>query len=141
LIIEGDSMRYMMLVYTKETENPDPEEMKAVAAGHWAVMQETTKRGIFCGADPLEPTSTASTVRVDGGKVTVMDGPFAETKEQLAGYYILECENLDEALEWAARIPTSCGGGNGCIEVRPIRGAVRDMPGEGASNHERVNQL
>ena len=135
-------MHYMMLVYTKETENPDPEEVKAIAAGHWAVMEETAKRGIFRGADPLEPTSTATTVRVNRGKVMVTDGPFAETKEQLAGYYILDCENLDEALEWAARIPTSCGGGNGCIEVRPIRGAVREMAGVEAGNRqERVDPL
>jgi hypothetical protein len=51
----------------------------------------------------------------------VIDGPFAETKEQLAGYYILECENLDEAIEWAARIPTECNGNQGCVEIRPMR--------------------
>jgi hypothetical protein len=94
-------------------------------------MEETAKRGIFHGADPLAPTSTATTVRVEQGKVMVTDGPFAETKEQLAGYYILECENLDEALEWAAKIPTSCGGGNGCVEVRPLRAMPREMAGAG----------
>jgi hypothetical protein len=58
---------------------------------------------------------------VENGKVLLTDGPFAETKEQLAGYYILDCEDLDEALEWAAKIPTACGGAPGCVEVRPIR--------------------
>jgi hypothetical protein len=60
-------------------------------------------------------------VRLQDGKVLITDGPFAETKEQLAGYYILECENLDEALAWAAKIPTGCKGGLGCVEVRPLR--------------------
>jgi hypothetical protein len=60
-------------------------------------------------------------VRKQDGKVLLTDGPFAETKEQLAGYYMLDCKDLDEALEWAAKIPTGCGGGVGCVEVRPIR--------------------
>jgi hypothetical protein len=68
----------------------------------------------------LQTTASATTVRVQGGKVLVTDGPFAETKEQLAGYYILECKDLDEALGWAARIPTACKGAEGCIEVRPV---------------------
>jgi len=114
-------MRYMMLIYTTETEAASPEEMQAVSAAHWAVMDETTRRGILRGADPLEPTSTATTVRLQNGGVVVTDGPFAETKEQLAGYYILECKDLDEALEWAARIPSACGGAAGGVEVRPIR--------------------
>jgi len=113
-------MRYMMLIYTTESDAASIAEMKEVSSAHWAVMDETTRRGILCGADPLEPTSTATTVRVRDGKVTVTDGPFAETKEQLAGYYILDCKDLDEALEWAARIPSACGGASGCIEVRPI---------------------
>jgi hypothetical protein len=113
-------MRYMMLIYTNETDAASIEEMKEVSAAHWAVMDETTQRGIFHGADPLEPTTKATTVRVQNGKVLVTDGPFAETKEQLAGYYILDCKDLDEALEWAARIPSSCGGASGCVEVRPI---------------------
>ena len=70
----------------------------------------------------VHPTATATTVRVNGGKPLVTDGPFAETKEQLAGYYILDCEDLDEAIAWAARIPTACKGGEGCIEIRPIMG-------------------
>lgn len=114
-------MRYMMLIYTQETESATPEEMHQVSAAHWAVMEETSRRGIFRGADPLEPTATSTTVRVHNGKILVTDGPFAETKEQLAGYYLLDCKDLDEALEWAARIPTACGGGTGCVEVRPVR--------------------
>ena len=113
-------MRYMMLIYTKETEAAAAEDMRAVSAAHWAIMDETARRGILRGTDPLEPTTTATTVRVQDGKIVVTDGPFAETKEQLAGYYILECKDIDEALEWAARIPSSCGGSPGCVEVRPI---------------------
>src|SRR6516225_10352555 len=115
-------MRYMMLVYSNE--GPDglaPEEAERIRAGHRTVMEEATRRGVLIGAEPLAPTSTATTVRMQGGKVFVTDGPFAETKEHLAGYYIIECENLDEAIEWAARIPTECQGRSGCIEIRPMR--------------------
>jgi hypothetical protein len=114
-------MRYMMLIYTQEIDNASPEEMAQVFAGHAAVQQETARRGILRAADPLKPTATATTVRVQDGNVLVTDGPFAETKEQLAGYYILDCADLDEALEWAAKIPSACGGATGCVEVRPIR--------------------
>jgi len=68
----------------------------------------------------LGRANTATTVRVDGGAVLTTDGPFAETKEQLAGYYVLDCENLDEAIYWAGRIPSSCGGANGSIEIRQL---------------------
>jgi len=116
-------MRYMLLVYSNENSMAaaSPEERAAIRSGHAAVISATGQRGILRGAEPLEPTSTATTVRVQQGKVLLTDGPFAETKEQLAGYYILDCKDLDEALEWAARIPTACAGGSGCIEVRPIR--------------------
>jgi hypothetical protein len=114
-------MRYMMLIYSREDEAVTAEDMRAVAAAHKVVMDQTRDRGIFCAADPLQPSVTATTVRVQGGKSLVTDGPFAETKEQLAGYYILDCQDLDEALTWAAKIPTACAGAAGCIEIRPIR--------------------
>lgn len=114
-------MRYMMLIYSREGEEATPEQHAAVYAGHYAVMEDARKRGVFRAADPLEGSATATTVRVKDGQVMVTDGPFAETKEQLAGYYILDCENLDEAMAWAARIPTGCFGGSGCIEIRPLR--------------------
>ncbi len=116
-------MRYMMLIYTTEKENGlTREQADELKAAHWAVMQETKQKGILLGAEPLGRTSTATTVRLQGGKALITDGPFAETKEQLAGYYILECENLDEAIEWAAKIPTACKGGEGCVEIRPLPG-------------------
>lgn len=116
-------MRYMLLIYSSEyaAERMSSEEDARIRAGHGAVMEETARRGILMGAEPLEPTRTATTVRIQNGKALVTDGPFAETKEQLAGYYILDCKDLDEALEWAAKIPTACAGGSGCVEVRPIR--------------------
>ena len=114
-------MRYMMLIYSQENEAVTPEEMGVVAATHKAVMDEARDRGVFRAADPLEASSTATTVRIQDGRMLVIDGPFAETKEQLAGYYILECQDLDEALAWAAKIPTACAGAPGCIEVRPVR--------------------
>jgi len=116
-------MRYMLLVYANEKarEAMPPEERAKCIAEAQSVIEETSKRGIFKAADPLEPSSTATTVRVDHGKVMITDGPFAETKEQLGGYFILDCKDLDEALDWAAKVPASCGGGTGCVEVRPIR--------------------
>jgi hypothetical protein len=116
-------MRYMLLIYSKEDAEraASDEDYKRVAAVHRAVMDEATKRGIFRGAEPLQPTTTATTLRLENGKVVVSDGPFAETKEQLAGYYILECKDLDEAISWGAKIPSSCKGGEGCIEIRPIQ--------------------
>ena len=116
-------MRYMLLVYTREDEmaRASQAEMEKIKNGHWAVMSETKAKGIFEAGEPLERTPTATTVRHQNGKAVVTDGPFAETKEQLAGYYILDCRDLDEAISYAARIPTGCGGSTGCIEIRPIR--------------------
>jgi len=122
-------MRYMMLVYSKESpDGLSPEQDRQIRTAHAAVMQEAAQKGVFLGAEPLAPTTTATTVRVEDSGPLVMDGPFAETKEQLAGYYILDCQNLDEAIEWAAKIPTGCKGGEGCIEIRPMPG----LPGPAA---------
>ncbi len=123
-------MRYMMLIYSRENESATPEEMAVVAAAHKRLMDQTRDRGVFCAADPLQASVTATTVRVQDGQSLITDGPFAETKEQLAGYYILDCQDLDEALDWAAKIPTACAGGAGCIEIRPIR----DFPSRAAMN-------
>jgi hypothetical protein len=111
----------MLLIYSQEDESATAAEMQQVAAAHQTVMEETSRRGLFRAADPLESAATATTVRVQGNDVLLTDGPFAETKEQLAGYYILDCQDLDEALAWAAKIPTSCRGAAGYVEVRPIR--------------------
>lgn len=114
-------MRYMLLIYSQENESATPEDLRTVAATHKLLMEEAGRRGVFCAADPLKPAATATTVRVQGNNVLLTDGPFIETKEQLAGYYILDCRDLDEAIEWAAKIPTACQGAPGYVEVRPIR--------------------
>lgn len=126
-------MRYMLLIYSQESQDaPDSQEVERIVAGHRAVMEAAGRKGILLGAEPLAPTSAATTVRLENGKPLIIDGPFAETKEQLAGYYMLECESLEEAIEWAAKIPTGCKGGNGCIEIRPLPGlpARYQMAGE-----------
>ncbi len=113
-------MRYMFLVYSNERADVAPGELEETARQHGAVMAEAAGRGVLLGADPLHPTRSAITVRTDSGRTSIMDGPFAETKEQLAGYYMIECQNQDEAVEWAKKIPTGCRGGEGCIEIRPV---------------------
>lgn len=115
-------MRYMLLIYQNEKAGPaSPEAAEKGVAAHWAVIEESKKLGVFRGAEPLHPTSTATTIRMRDGKRVTLDGPFAETKEQLAGYYILDCRDLDEAIGWASKLPLVCSAGEGCIEIRPIR--------------------
>src|SRR5262245_7699890 len=113
-------MRYMFLIYSKEEAAAPTEVVQEVARRHEAVMDEAHKRGVFRGAEPLKPTTMATTVRMKSDMACITDGPCAETKEQLAGYYILDCQDLDEAIQWAKRIPTACKGGEGCVEIRPI---------------------
>ncbi len=134
-------MRYMMLIYSKENpQGMTPEEGRQLRAAHRRVMEEGVAKGVLRGAEPLSPTTTATTVRMHDGKAIVTDGPFAETKEQLAGYYIIDCENLDEAIEWAAKIPTCCKGGEGCIEIRPMPG-LRAVSEKGEPVVEQVVAL
>ena len=115
-------MRYMLLIYSRETDmnKISPQEADRIRSAHRTVMVETSKQGIFRGAEPLKSTATATTVRFQNDKPMITDGPFAETREQLAGYYILDCKDLDEAIGWAKQIPTACQGGEGCVEIRPI---------------------
>jgi len=114
-------MRYMFLIYSQETDEPrSPEEFERIVKGHQAVMTETGQKGILLGCEKLKPTRSATTVRMKEGLPMTIDGPFAETKEQLAGYYILECKDLDEAIDWAKRIPTTCQGREGSVEIRPV---------------------
>jgi hypothetical protein len=114
-------MKYMFLIYSQERPGgPDPAEIESIRSRHWAVMQDAKDKGILVGVERLRPTSTATTVRLKGGRPITLDGPFAETKEQLAGYYILECKDLDEAIAWGSRIPSGCKGAEGSIEIRPV---------------------
>lgn len=112
-------MRYILLIYGNENPNPAPttEEMNAEMNAYNAFTQEVSERGVLLSGDALHPTSAATTVRVRDSKVLTTDGPFAETKEQLGGFYMVQCNNLDEAIEWAAKIP---GAQHGSIEIRPV---------------------
>ena len=112
-------MQYMLLIYGAESDwrKLSEAEQGRIFGEYGALTQDIVKSGHFKAGDPLEDVSTASTVRVRNGKVLTTDGPFAETKEQLGGYYIIEAANLDDALRIAARIPSARFGS---VEVRPI---------------------
>ena len=108
-------MQYMALIYI------DPALAPAMSDKMNAEYFDLTKRmrdaGVIKGGDALHPPSTATSIRIRGGKVETMDGPFAETREHLGGYYLLDCADLDEAIKWAAQIP---GARHGTVEVRPV---------------------
>jgi hypothetical protein len=112
-------MQYLLMIYQNEAEydKRSADEIASMTAEYEVFTQSIVKSGNFKGADRLRPTATATTVRVRDGKTLTTDGPFAETREQLGGYYLVEAKNLDEALAIAARIPTAR---TGSIEVRPI---------------------
>jgi hypothetical protein len=112
-------MQYLLLIYRDEiaAEKLAKGDLEAMRKEYGALSQDLVKSGQFKGGDGLQPTRTATMVRVRGGKTLTTDGPFAETKEQLAGYYLVEAKNLDEAIGIAARIPNAR---DGAIEVRPV---------------------
>ena len=111
-------MRYLLLIYEPPRSATVSEEMAAAdLARYGAFTRETQERGQFLGGEALEPVANATSVRVRNGQTLTTDGPFAETKEELGGYYLLECRDLDEAIEMAAKIP---GAERGSIEIRPI---------------------
>ena len=112
-------MNYLLLIYADEAERASGTQADAAAmhAAYRAFTESIAASGVLRAGDALEGVATATTVRVRAGETMVTDGPFAETKEQLAGYYLVECGDLDEAIEIAARIP---GALFGSIEIRPI---------------------
>ncbi len=112
-------MQYMCLIYTDERawQDMSEEDQNPLSGDYFAFTESIQKSGNMLAGDALQPTSTATTVRVRDGEALVTDGPFAETKEQLGGYYLIEAKDADEALEIAARIP---GASHGSIEVRPV---------------------
>ncbi|MFN0057604.1 MAG: YciI family protein [Planctomycetota bacterium] len=112
-------MKYLLLIYGNEAAEAKKSEaeMGKVLAEYKAYTEEVARSGKLVGGEALQPTGTATTVRVRGGKMVTTDGPFADTKEQLGGYYMVDCANLDEAIGWACKIP---GAKEGCVEVRPI---------------------
>ncbi len=112
-------MKYMLLIYQNESGMPKytPEEDQAVAQAWYAVLTEAKAAGVWMSNHGLSPVTDATTVRVRDGKMLTTDGPFAETHEQLGGYYLFDCKDLDEAIGWAAKIPAAK---YGSIEVRPL---------------------
>jgi hypothetical protein len=112
-------MKYMALIYVdpaRMTPPTSPDFGKMMDG--YRIANETYHRdGVYVSGDALQPASTATTIRVRNGKTESMDGPFAETKEQLGGFYILDCKDLDDAIRYAALIP---GAANGAVEIRPI---------------------
>jgi hypothetical protein len=112
-------MQYLLTIYTDEVADAKatPEQTQTLMGAYYNFTNEVKEKNVWVGGNALQPTSTATSVRVRNGKTMTTDGPFAETKEQLGGYYLLDCKNLDEALTYAAKIP---GAAYGTIEVRPI---------------------
>jgi hypothetical protein len=122
-------MKYLCTIYGDESGWNDvtPEQMNEVMNAYNAFSEDARKAGVLVAGEGLERTSSATTVRVHDGERVLSDGPFAETKEQLGGFYLLDCANLDEAIDWASRIP---GAATGSVEVRPV------MNYEGAGSEE-----
>jgi len=112
-------MRYLLLICTDEQSVSalSPAEAAGSMAEYTAFGEEMGRRGILQGGERLRPTTDSTTVRVRDGEVLTADGPFAETKEQIGGYFLVDCKDLDEAIEVASKIP---GARHGTIEVRPI---------------------
>jgi hypothetical protein len=112
-------MQYMLLIYDAEKtwQSMGEDDRNAMFAEYGKYTQELRDAGAFLYGDALQPTATATTVTVRDGEILTTDGPFAETKEQLGGLYVIEAESLDQALEWAAKIPSAR---IGKIEVRPV---------------------
>jgi hypothetical protein len=113
-------MKYILLDYVSEEGWPQltQEEKKYWLGTYRAYMEAMTKAGVLKDSRGLEPTSAATTVRVADGKTEVLDGPYADSKEQLGGFHIIEVDDLEAAISWAARSPTAL---HGIVEVRPVR--------------------
>ncbi len=123
-------MKYMLAIHADESRwgTASPEEIGGWMAAYQRFTDAATEAGVMSAGDGLQPSSTATTVRVRDGETLLTDGPFAETKEQLNGFYILDVESLDDALAWAARIPDAAGG---AVEVRPVM-VYDEMPAPAA---------
>jgi len=112
-------MKYMLLMYASESEATKitPEESQALFQTWQTLLREAKDAGVLLSSDGLSPVANATTVRVRNDKTMITDGPFAETHEQLGGFFLLECKDLDEAIRWAAKIPHAK---YGSIEIRPL---------------------
>lgn len=112
-------MKYLLAIYSDEDarRGMTEDDFSALSNEYWKYSEELEKSGLGRGGEGLEPVSTATTVRVRNGETQITDGPFAETKETLAGFYLIDTGTLDEAIDWASRIP---GARIGSVEVRPV---------------------
>lgn len=112
-------MKYMLLMYANEAKSAElpPEELETIQQSWMSLLQEAKSAGVLLWNNGLAPIANATTVRVRDGKTLITDGPFAETHEQLGGFFLLECKDLDEALRWAEKIPHAK---YGSVEVRPL---------------------
>jgi hypothetical protein len=110
-------MQYLLLIYMEQAEKPPAQQDEAVMAEWFGYTEDLRKSGFHVGGNSLEPAQTATTVRLENGERVLTDGPFAETREVLGGYYLIDVPDLDTALDWAARCP---GAKYGSMEVRPI---------------------
>jgi hypothetical protein len=112
-------MKFLLLLYGDESQWADatPEEISKMMEDYQAYDGEIQGAGVYVGGEALEPSSAATTVRVRDGEPVLSDGPFAETREQLGGFYLLDCADLDEALRWASKLPAAL---DGSVEVRPV---------------------
>jgi hypothetical protein len=110
-------MQYLLIIFD-DPSAVAASDRAAITAEYFALTGDLRERGVYLGGNALEPVTTATTIRVRGGKRLVTDGPFAESKEHLVGYFLIEASDLDQAIDVAARIP---GSRTGAIEVRPIR--------------------
>lgn len=117
-------MKYILLIYSAEADqaNVPEKEQQAYMQRYFEFTESLVKTGKMVAGDPLQGVATATSVRVRDGKTMTTDGPFAETKEQLGGFYIMDADDLDDAIAWAAKLPTA---EHGTIEVRPLM----DIPG------------
>jgi hypothetical protein len=111
-------MKYSLLFYANESEGPQsPEEGDALAQTWYALLKEAKAAGVLLDHNGFKPVADATTVRLREGKALITDGPFAETHEQLGGFFILDCEDLDEAISWAKKVPHAA---HGSVEIRPL---------------------
>ena len=112
-------MKYMLLIYADEAgfKTATPADVGQMMAAYSAYTEALNKAGVLAGSDRLQPVASATTVRMSKGKTEVLNGPYAETKEQLGGYYLIDVPDLDTALSWASRCPGASGG---TMEVRPV---------------------
>ncbi len=128
-------MKYMLLLFGDESgwEGLSEDQVMEVTEAYGKYSEDVEAAGVFVSGEGLQPSSTATTLRMSGGERLLTDGPFAESKEQVGGFYVLDCKDLDEALEWAEKCPASQ---DGTIEIRPVMNYEAMYQGEAPGSDE-----